>query len=59
MYRHSKKHDSGLLGDRLETSWYKEKSKTLDPSFFKIFLKIFGIEVILLYTFAFAIDVVR
>lgn len=59
MYRHRKQHDSATLGDKLEATWNKEIKTQKDPSLVKAIRRVFGVECILLYILAFALEGAR
>lgn len=59
MYQHRKKHDSKMLGDKLEAAWQKEIKRKKDPSLLKALLKVFYMECLLFYVVAFVVEGAR
>lgn len=44
LYQPLKEHKSKELGDKLEQAWFNEEQSNKNPSFWKILVKLFGLE---------------
>lgn len=59
MNRCRKKHEAGLLRDKLDVAWNKERRRKKDPSLLKALFAVFRTEIFILFISSAVLDVIR